>query len=237
MKPVERNTSLPAAAGAVFEVTTADRRSDRYGAASAAPERFATAGFVMDNFRPLPLLKQLLAALILFFSITSPAIAQTCPPLLQHSFPVLQDGKSQSLCQWQGKVLLVVNTASFCGFTSQYDGLEKLYARLKDRGLVVIGFPSNEFGEQEPGGNQEIAEFCRLTYGVQFPMFSKASVIGDKASPFYAQLAKASGTAPQWNFHKYLIDRTGRQVLSFDSRVRPDDKALLARIESFLASK
>lgn len=190
--------------------------------------------FVMDNVIGFRQVKQFLATLPLLFAIALPAAAQACPPLLQHSFPVLQDGKPQSLCQWQGKVLLVVNTASFCGYTSQYDGLEKLYARLKDRGLVVVGFPSNDFGGQEPGGNQEIAEFCRLTYGVQFPMFAKATVVGDKASPFYAQLAKESGTAPHWNFHKYLIDRSGRQVFSFDTRVRPDDKALLAKIETFL---
>ena len=185
---------------------------------------------------PLKSLAQLLAIAAGLLAAL-PATAASCPALLSHSFPRLQDSAPQSLCQYQGKVVLVVNTASFCGFTGQYEGLEAVYDKYKDRGLVVIGFPSNEFGEQEPGGNQEIAEFCRLTYGVQFPMFAKASVIGDKASPFYAQLAKASGTAPQWNFHKYLIDRTGRQVLSFDSRVRPDDKALLARIESFLATK
>ena len=120
--------------------------------------------------------------------VASPAFAaDSCPTLLNHSFPSLQDQKPQSLCQWQGKVLLVVNTASYCGFTSQYDGLEKLYARLKDRGLVVVGFPSNDFGDQEPGSNQEIAEFCRLTYGVQFPMFAKATVVGRNASHMAAK--------------------------------------------------
>ena len=167
--------------------------------------------------------------------LASPALAaDSCPALLKHSFPSLQDQKPQSLCQWQGKVLLVVNTASYCGFTSQYDGLEKLYARLRDRGLVVVGFPSNDFGDQEPGSNKEIAEFCRLTYGVQFPMFAKATVVGKNASPLYAQLAKASGDAPQWNFHKYLIDRSGTRVLSFGSRVKPDDRELVARIDEFL---
>jgi len=214
--------------------TSAERYVNLCGAAPAPERRLVGGFFVMDKNIQLGRFKQLLAALTLYFAITLPAAAQSCPPLLQHSFPVLQDGKPQSLCQWQGKVLLVVNTASFCGYTSQYDGLEKLYARLKDRGLVVVGFPSNDFGGQEPGGNQEIAEFCRLTYGVQFPMFAKATVVGDKVSPFYAQLAKESGTAPQWNFHKYLIDRSGRQVVSFDTRVRPDDKALLAKIETFL---
>ena len=98
--------------------------------------------------------------------------------MLNHTFPGLQDGKPQSLCQYQGKVILVVNTASFCGFTSQYEGLEKLYARLKDKGLVVLGFPSNDFGEQEPGSDKEIADFCRLTYGVEFPMLAKTTVKG-----------------------------------------------------------
>ncbi|HCN68850.1 MAG TPA: glutathione peroxidase, partial [Candidatus Accumulibacter sp.] len=157
--------------------------------------------------------------------------ATGCPPLLDHSFPSLLDQKPQSLCQWRGKVLLVVNTASYCGFTSQYDGLEKLHARLRQRGLVVVGFPANDFGDQEPGSNREIAEFCRLTYGVQFPMFAKTTVSGEQANVFYRQLARLSGSAPQWNFHKYLIDRDGRQVLSFGSRVPPDDQALLARIE------
>jgi len=179
----------------------------------------------------------LLCALVLALSLLAapPALAaDACPVILNHRFQSLQDQKPQSLCQWQGKVLLVVNTASYCGFTSQYDGLEKLYARLRDRGLVVVGFPSNDFGDQEPGSDREIAEFCRLTYGVKFPMFAKTTVAGKDANPLYAQLAKATGTAPQWNFHKYLIDRSGQQVLSFGSRVKPEDRALLARIEEFL---
>ncbi len=179
----------------------------------------------------------LLCALVLALSLLAapPALAaDACPVILNHRFQSLQDQKPQSLCQWQGKVLLVVNTASYCGFTSQYDGLEKLYARLRDRGLVVVGFPSNDFGDQEPGSDREIAEFCRLTYGVKFPMFAKTTVAGKGANPLYAQLAKATGTAPQWNFHKYLIDRSGQQVLSFGSRVKPEDRVLLARIEEFL---
>lgn len=181
-----------------------------------------------------------LSALVLAFSLVAavPAFAaDACPAILNHRFQPLQDQKSQSLCQWQGKVVLVVNTASYCGFTSQYDGLEKLYARLKDRGLVVVGFPSNDFGNQEPGSDREIAEFCRLTYGVKFPMFAKTTVVGKNANPFYAQLAKATGSEPQWNFHKYLIDRSGQQVLSFGSRVKPEDRALLARIEEFLGKQ
>jgi glutathione peroxidase len=184
--------------------------------------------------RPRSILLAVFVLVTGLFAALPVAAAASCPPLLNHNFPALQDQKPQSLCQWQGKVLLVVNTASYCGFTSQYDGLEKLYARLKARGLVVVGFPSNDFGEQEPGSNQEIAEFCRLTYGVQFPMFAKATVVGKNASPLYAQLARATGDAPQWNFHKYLIDRSGTRVLSFGSRVKPDDRELLARIDAFL---
>ena len=144
------------------------------------------------------------------------------------------DGQPMPLCQYAGKVILVVNTASYCGFTSQYDGLEKLYARLRDRGLVVLGFPSNDFGEQEPGSDKEIADFCRLTYGVEFPMTSKTTVKGSTAHPFFKALATQSGGRPMWNFHKYLIDRSGTQVLSFTSLTRPDDRELLARIEEFL---
>ena len=128
------------------------------------------------------------------FGVVPLAAAAQCPALLNHTFPGLQDGKPQSLCQYQGKAILVVNTASFCGFTSQYEGLEKLYARLKDKGLVVIGFPSNDFGEQEPGSEKEIADFCRLTYGIEFPMLSKTSVTGKDANPFYRNLAEVTGS-------------------------------------------
>jgi glutathione peroxidase len=195
---------------------------------------------VLDSQQALMLVRQrflMLSAVVLsagLFAALPATAAESCPPLLNHSFPSLQGQKPQSLCQWQGKVLLVVNTASYCGFTSQYDGLEKLYARLRERGLVVVGFPSNDFGEQEPGSNREIAEFCRLTYGVQFPMFAKTTVVGKTVSPLYAQLARATGATPQWNFHKYLIDRSGTRVLSFGSRVKPDDRELLARIDDFL---
>lgn len=158
-----------------------------------------------------------------------------CPPLLAHRFPRLQDEAPQELCQYAGQVLLVVNTASYCGFTKQYDGLEKLYARLKDRGLVVVGFPTNDFGEQEPGSNKEIADFCRLTYGVQFPMFAKTTIKGEPRNPFYAKLIAASGTTPKWNFYKYLIDRSGKEVVAYSSFADPDDKKMLAKIDEFLA--
>jgi len=181
---------------------------------------------------------RVLAALLVLFSLIGaamPASAADCPPLLQHTFPALQDEKPQPLCQYAGKVLLVVNTASYCGFTNQYDGLEDLYAELKGQGLVVLGFPANDFGQQEPGSNQEIADFCRLTYGVRFPMLAKTSVVGKDANPFYQAVAKATGQVPQWNFHKYLIDRSGKTVLSFGSRTTPNDPQLRQAIQRFLA--
>jgi len=171
---------------------------------------------------------------LLFLGVVPVASAAECPSLLNHTFPGLQDGKPQSLCQYQGKVILVVNTASFCGFTSQYEGLEKLYARLKDKGLVVLGFPSNDFGEQEPGSEKEIADFCRLTYGVEFPMLGKTTVKGRDANPFYLKLAEITGSKPKWNFHKYLINRDASQVVAYTSFTKPDDKDLLKKIDEFL---
>ncbi len=140
----------------------------------------------------------------------APAPAADCPELLRVTFNSLQTGKPQSLCQYKGKVLLVVNTASYCGYTGQYEGLEALYRKYRDRGLVVVGFPSNDYGAQEPGTNQEIAEFCRTTYGVEFPMFEKAAGVRVAANPLYAQLIKKTGQAPQWNFHKYLVTAAAR---------------------------
>lgn len=158
----------------------------------------------------------------------------SCPPILQHTFARLQDEKPQSLCQYSGKVVLIVNTASFCGFTGQYKGLEELYSRYKDKGLVVLGFPSNDFS-QETGTNQQIAEFCENTFGVKFPMFAKSSVKGPDASPLFRQLAQLSGTAPRWNFHKYLLARDGRLVDQFSSMTSPDSKGLVRAVEQQLA--
>ena len=166
-----------------------------------------------------------------------PAHAQasaSCPALLQHTFARLQDEKPQSLCQYAGKVVLVVNTASFCGFTGQYKGLEELYARYKDKGLVVLGFPSNDFS-QETGSNAQIAEFCENTFGVKFPMFAKSSVKGPEASPLFRELAQQSGTAPRWNFHKYLLGRDGKLVDQYSSLTAPDSQTLVRAIEQQLA--
>ncbi len=177
------------------------------------------------------------AALIpLLIAPTAWAGAQTpCPRLLDPTFPRLQDDAPQHQCQYQGNVVLIVNTASFCGFTQQYEGLEKLYARYKDRGLVVIGFPSNDFGNQEPGSNQQIAEFCSNTFGVKFPMVAKTSVKGSKANPLFRELSRLS-EAPGWNFHKYILDRDGRLVRSFSSMVSPSDRRFVTEIERALAA-
>ncbi len=135
---------------------------------------------------------------------------------------------------YAGKVVLVVNTASKCGNTPQYDGLEKLYEQYGDAGLVVLGFPSNDFLGQEPGTEAEIQEFCRLTYKVKFPMFEKVNVKKGDAHPFYDQLAAVAGTYPTWNFHKYLIGRDGKLVAEFSPRTQPYNDDLVAEIESAL---
>lgn len=161
----------------------------------------------------------------------SPAV---CPAILQHEFLRLQDDAPQKLCQYAGKVVLVVNTASFCGYTSQYEGLEALYAKYQGKGLVVLGFPSNEFGEQEPGSAKEIADFCFNTYGVKFPMFAKSQVAGAKKNPLYVELTKATKAEPQWNFSKYLIDRQGKVLANYSSKVEPQSKTLVAAVEKAL---
>jgi glutathione peroxidase len=151
------------------------------------------------------------------------------------SFETL-DGQPLPLAQFKGKVLLVVNTASKCGFTPQYKGLEALYGKYKDRGLVIIGVPSNDFGGQEPGNAVEIKNFCQLNYGVTFPMTSKQVVSGDYANPFYKWVYSVLGfgSAPKWNFHKYLIDTHGMPVDYFASNTAPDSEKLTSSIEKLL---
>ena len=166
--------------------------------------------------------------------LTWPMIADACPALLDVKLPTLTEDAA-SLCRYEGKVLLVVNTASQCGYTPQYEGLEALHRRYKDKGLVVLGFPSNDFGGQEPGSNREIAKFCEINYGVSFPMFAKTSVAKGSVNPFYTRLAKASKSTPRWNFHKYLVDRRGEKVLAYGSTVTPDDPKLVSAIERLLA--
>jgi glutathione peroxidase len=178
-------------------------------------------------------------------TVGSPAAATTaspttCPALLRREVARLQDEKPQSLCQYAGKVVVVVNTASFCGFTSQYKSLEELHKRYSERGLVVLGFPSNDFGAQEPGSNKDIAAFCENTFGVKFPMFTKTHVAansGAALSPLYADLKQRTGASPKWNFHKYVIARDGQVVLSFASDVEPTSKAFIKQLEQMLDVK
>ncbi len=177
-------------------------------------------------------LAALLAAPVAQARDPQPAAA-ACPPILQHTFARLQDEKPQALCQYAGKVVLVVNTASFCGFTPQYKGLEALDSKYRDRGLVVLGFPSNDFA-QESGSNREIAEFCENTFGVKFPMFVKTAVRGSDVNPLFRQLAEQSGTTPKWNFYKYLIGRDGRVVASYSSFTTPEDPEFLRTLEGLL---
>jgi glutathione peroxidase len=157
-----------------------------------------------------------------------------CPSILQQNVARLQDEKELSLCQFSGQVVLVVNTASYCGFTPQYKALEALYDQYKSKGLVVLGFPSNDFS-QEPDSNGQIADFCENTFGVKFPMFTKTSVKGSSASPLFKQLAQRTQTTPKWNFYKYLISRDGQTIKSFNSMTSPDEKGFLTEVQKQLA--
>jgi glutathione peroxidase len=148
------------------------------------------------------------------------------------------DGSEQNLADYKGQVVLIVNTASKCGLTPQYDGLEKLYDTYKDRGFTVLGFPANDFMGQEPGTDAQIGEFCRATYGIRFPMFSKITVKGDEMHPLYKQLTSQPapiGGPIQWNFQKYLLDRSGTVVAKFDPKTKPEDPSLVGKIEELLA--
>ena len=188
-------------------------------------------------------MNRLFAILILLLMLFSPtfAVAQStapnCSTLLSQTFPRLQDESPQNLCQYQGKVILIVNTASYCGFTSQYEGLEKIYSKYRDKGFVVLGFPSNDFGSQEPGSNKEIADFCKNTYDVKFPMFTKSSVSGEKINPLFKMLASKTGITPKWNFYKYLIDRQGNVNSSFNSLTKPTSDSITKSIEKLLQEK
>ena len=152
----------------------------------------------------------ILATLSMFTTPVQSIAAQSpCPSILDHEFANLMN-EPVSLCQFRGKVLLIVNTASECGYTPQYEGLESLYRRYRDKGFAVLGFPANDFGGQEPGSNKQIAQFCQVNYGITFPMFAKTSVVGANANPLFRELAAKTGKPPRWNFHKYLIDRAGQ---------------------------
>lgn len=175
-------------------------------------------------------MRQLFMALsLLGFATMSQA---ECLPFYQHQMKTLQ-GQTVDFCQYQDKPILVVNTASKCGFTPQFESLEKLYTQYKDKGLLVVGFPSNDF-RQEPGNNKQIGDFCKLTYAVKFPMMEKSSVTGNQANPFYQQLIKQTGQAPQWNFYKYLILPGAQKVYVFNSMTNPESEELMGKVKPYL---
>jgi glutathione peroxidase len=165
-------------------------------------------------------------------TMTTTSANAACAELYNHKITTLQ-GDVVNLCDYQDKPILVVNTASKCGFTPQFEALEGLYKKHKAQGLLVIGFPSNDF-RQDPGDNKAIGDFCKTTYGVQFPMAAKSAVTGPNANPFYKQLAEKSGTAPQWNFFKYVIAPGGKEVTAFSSTVSPDSTDLMAKFKPYL---
>jgi len=182
-------------------------------------------------------MKTLVAALVLALLAIPVNASDTKSDL--YSIPVTTiEGKKSDLSAYRGKVLLVVNTASQCGYTPQYEGLQKLYKKYKDRGLVVLGFPSNDFGGQEPGSDREIRYFCQSNYAVDFPMFSKGAVGGDAVQSIYAWLLRnASSHEPvDWNFEKFLLSRKGRVISRFKSSVSPDSATLSEKIEAALSA-
>jgi glutathione peroxidase len=173
---------------------------------------------------------------LLLITIASVSAASEAS-VLDHEFRRLASDDVVNLGEeYRGKVLLVVNTASKCGNTPQYDGLEKLYQQYGNDGLVVLGFPSNDFFGQEPGTEEQIQDFCRLTYKVKFPMFEKITVKKGEAHPFFERLAKDAGTYPTWNFHKFLIGRDGEVIAEFSPRTQPYDEKLVASIEAALGT-
>jgi len=176
--------------------------------------------------RPLALLAALAPA--------ASALAASCPSLLDKSFDSLDTGKSVNLCRYAGKVILVVNTASHCGFSPQEKGLQHLQAEYGPQGFVVLGFPSNDFF-QELSNPQDIVGFSKTNYGVQFQLFAPSHVRGSEANPLFAQLIRESGTTPKWNFYKYLIGRDGKVVAAYSSLTTPEDKDLNAQIRKLLA--
>ncbi len=175
---------------------------------------------------------QWLAAPLILLGLMAVQLAHACPALLDHRFTSLQ-GKTLNLCEYANRPILIVNTASKCGYTPQFDKLEALYKQYGKRGLVVLGFPSNDFN-QELASNKEIATFCRLTYAIEFPMIEQGAVSGAKASPLFRALAATSGEAPQWNFHKYLIAPDGKTVYGFRSAVEPDAPEIMSRLKPML---
>ncbi|OQW39042.1 MAG: glutathione peroxidase [Proteobacteria bacterium SG_bin4] len=177
---------------------------------------------------------RILLFLIMMFTF-NPTYAACKSSLLDQNFRKLAGTESVNLCEaYAGKVLLIVNTASKCGYTPQYEGLEQLYEKYRQQGLVVLGFPSNDFMGQEPGTEEQIRDFCHLTYDVKFPMFEKTLVKKEHAHPFYVKLAELSGTYPTWNFQKYLIGRDGQLITHFSPHTQPLDPGVITAIEQAL---
>ena len=178
--------------------------------------------------------KLFLSICMLLSFIMSDAHSNQCPKALDFEIKRLGEDKVESLCKYKGNVILVVNTASKCGFTPQYEGLEKLYSDKKDQGFVVLGFPSHDF-YQEPAPEQDIKDFCNLTYDVKFPMFTKVNVRGEKAHPFYKNLAAETNSSPKWNFWKYLINKDGEVVKSYSMVTSPEGDKLVTMINKLLS--
>jgi glutathione peroxidase len=177
-----------------------------------------------------------LATIVLLSLCAAPVFAADCTSTDINTTHKRLLGPNENICEtYNGKVILVTNVASKCGFTPQYEGLEKLYRDYKDRGLVVLGFPSGDFGGQELASDDEIQEFCKLNFGVSFPLFSKSSVKGEKANSLFKTLTTKTGKAPSWNFNKYLVDRSGKVIAHYPSKVAPNDPALKQAIEAALA--
>jgi glutathione peroxidase len=191
--------------------------------------------------RSFPFMRQLFSALSVIPALLAPGEVRAgemqTGRATDFTFTAI-DGTPLPLSSFAGKVVLVVNTASFCGFTKQYDGLQKLYSAYKDRGLVVLGVPSNEFGQQEPGTNAEIAQFCQGAFNITFPLAEKVSVIGGGAHPFYKWAASVLGPSavPKWNFHKYLVGADGKLIAGFATSVEPSSPKVVQAIEAALTA-
>lgn len=180
-------------------------------------------------------MRKLITAAMVFFAAGS-VNANECPDVLKHMKRKLNSQEVVNLCEaYNGKAVLFVNTASKCGFTPQFEGLEALYTKFKDEGFVVLGFPSNDF-KQEFSDESKTAEVCELTYGVNFPMFEPMSVRGDSADPLYVKLAKETGESPAWNFNKYLMDKNGNIVGHYGSRIKPDDEDFLKDVAAAIST-
>lgn len=180
------------------------------------------------------IIKSIIYVAALSLALVSASAAEI--KVLQHDYRTLAGKQRINLEKaYGGKVVLVVNTASKCGYTPQFEALEGLYAKYREQGFVVLGFPSNDFMGQDPGSEKEIKEFCTLTYGVKFPMFEKVHVKGNDATAIYRDFKALTGDVPAWNFHKFLIGRDGKVIGSFPSKIKPDDPQITGKIEAALA--